>query len=145
MRINEEGLDLIKSCEGLRLVSYPDVTGIWTIGYGHTGSDVAEGQAISVQQAADLLIADIARTEHGVTEALEVEVNPNQFSAMVSFAYNVGLGNFQKSSLLRFTNQEKFEEAALSFERWIYAGGHTVSGLIKRRGLEEQLYKKAVT
>lgn len=144
MRTTKEGLDLIKSCEGLRLKAYPDpATGgdPWTIGYGHTGG-VKPTDVITAEKAEELLLQDILKFEKGVSSLLKTNITDNQFSALVSFAFNLGLGNLQTSTLLKLLNSGKFKEAADQFPRWNKANGKEMAGLTKRRNLEKQLFLK---
>ena len=99
------GQTLIKKFEGLRLTAYQDMVGVWAIGYGHTGPDVKPGLTITQQQADQLLINDLVRFNNGVNALVTVKLNQNQFDALVSFSYNLGLGSLQNSTLLRLLNQ----------------------------------------
>ena len=144
MKINEAGLDLIKRNEGCKLFAYQDMIGVWTIGFGHTGKDVTRGLTITDDQAEVLLLKDLERFESGVSDLLEVDVNENQFSALVSFAYNLGLGNLARSGLLKNVNKEDFKNAANSFLLWNKAGGHVVEGLTRRREEEKELFLTTV-
>lgn len=142
-QINSRGLDLIKYSEGLRLNAYPDPgTGgdPWTIGYGHTGPEVKKGMSITEAQAEALLRKDLDNTEAGITAAVNVPLNDNQFSALVSFAFNVGLGNLRSSTLLKLLNQGKYDEAAGEFNKWRKAAGKVLPGLVKRRQDETDLF-----
>ncbi|AXE34815.1 lysozyme [Chromobacterium phragmitis] len=141
MHINAAGLNLIKQFEGLRLIAYQDAVGIWTIGYGHTGPDVAPGKTITQLQADQLLQNDLARFESGVSNLVKVPLNANQFSALVSFSYNLGLGNLQNSTLLRLLNQRDYAGAAGQFPRWDKAGGRVLPGLSRRRLAEQALFQ----
>ncbi|AXE29444.1 muraminidase [Chromobacterium phragmitis] len=141
MHINAAGLSLIKQFEGLRLIAYQDAVGIWTIGYGHTGPDVAPGKAITQPQADQLLQNDLARFESGVSNLVKVPLNANQFSALVSFSYNLGLGNLQSSTLLRLLNQRDYAGAAGQFPHWDKAGGRVLPGLSRRRLAEQALFQ----
>lgn len=141
MKINEAGLNLIKSFEGLKLKAYKCPAGIWTIGYGSTGKDVVEGLQWTQAQAEERLKADIAKFEEGVSKALLLPATSNQFSAMVCFAYNVGLGNFRSSTLLRCFNKHNADGAALEFMKWTKAGGVELPGLVRRRKAESDLFK----
>lgn len=140
--VNTNTITLIKSCEGCYLHSYRDPVGVWTIGYGHTGSDVHPSQTISQQKADQLLYNDLAKFEDGVDDLLDENTNTtdNQFGAMVSLAYNVGLGNFEKSSVLRYHNEGKNWLAAEAFLLFNKAGGRILPGLVRRRELERRLY-----
>lgn len=136
MRISERGLDLIKSFESLRLHAYPDPgTGgdPWTIGYGHTGPEVHRGQVITEHEADRLLESDSLRFEKGVGELLTVPATQGQFDALVSFAFNVGLGNLKSSTLLRLFNAGDKGAAAEQFLRWNKAAGKVMPGLTNRR------------
>ena len=143
MKTNQSGLNLIKSFEGLRLQAYKCPAGVWTIGYGHTGR-VVPGQIIDPKTAEQLLILDVERFEVGVEQLVDVPLNSNQFSALVSFAFNVGTGALAKSTLLRYLNKAKYYEAALQFSRWTRGGGVILPGLVRRREAEKNLFLKPV-
>lgn len=138
--INDAGLALIKQFEGCRLQAYKDVIGVLTIGYGHTGGDVFEGQEISQDGADGLLRADLCKFERGVSDLVDNEISSNQFSALVCFAYNVGLNNLKHSTLLAKTNAGDFDGAAQEFVKWDHAGGKVMDGLLRRREAERDLY-----
>lgn len=143
MKINEDGLDLIKSFEGCELKAYKDIVGILTIGYGHTGADVKENQTISQAEAEEILKEDLERFEKGVTDLCKlVPLNENQFSALVCFTFNVGLGAFKSSTMLKLLNAKEYAKAADQFPRWNKAGGKEVAGLTRRREAERQLFLK---
>jgi len=137
---SEQGLALTRRFEGLRLESYQDVAGVWTIGYGHTGPEVKAGQKISDLEAEALLRKDVsgavACVNHGVTMA----VTQNQFDAMVDFCFNVGCRNFSQSTLLRKLNLGDTAGAAAQFLLWVNAGGKPVEGLRRRRAAERVLF-----
>jgi lysozyme len=139
-KLNQAGLDLIKSFEGLSLTAYDDGTGVLTIGYGHTGSDVYSGEHITQQQAEDLLKKDLQTFETGVQKLVTVPLNPNQFAALVSFAYNVGLSALSGSTLLSLLNQGNYPGAADEFPKWDRAGGQELPGLLRRREAERSLF-----
>lgn len=138
--MNKAGLDLLKSFEGCKLKAYKDIVGVWTIGYGHTGADVKPGMTITQVQAEELLDKDLEKFEDGVDVLLQVNVNENQFAALVCFAYNCGLGNLKQSTLLRCINKHNSEQAANEFLRWNKAGGVEVPGLTRRRKAERELF-----
>lgn len=143
LRTNQEGVDLIRSCEGLRLEAYPDPgTGgaPWTIGYGHTGRDVSPGMTIDEETAEAFLLGDIGRAEAGVCDLVNVDLTGNQLSALVSFAYNVGVGRLQSSTLLRMVNAGDVAGAAGQFQRWTRANGREMPGLVARRAAERALF-----
>ncbi len=136
---------MIERDEGDRLTSYPDpATGgePWTIGYGHTGPDVTPGLTITQAQAEMFLASDLLRFQDGVKEhvASAPGTSDNQFSAMVSLSYNIGLGNFAKSSVLRFHNAGQTQQAADAFLLWDKAAGQVMAGLVRRRRQEREAY-----
>lgn len=143
MNISQNGINLIKKFEGCRLKAYKSVqTEIYyTIGYGHYGSDVKEGQVITQKEAESLLEKDLRKFVLGVNALLKVPVNQNQFDALVSFAYNCGVGSLQKSNLLQYINKLDFESAANEFDKWVHADGKVLKGLVNRRTVEKELFK----
>ena len=140
MKINDDGFNLIKSFEGCKLKAYQDIVGVWTIGYGHTGSVAGSGVEIDQATADALLCDDLARIEQGVEKRLKVKVNENQFSSLVCLAFNIGLGNFGSSTLLKLLNTGDFKGAADQFLRWNKAKGIVISGLTRRRKAEQSLF-----
>lgn len=142
MKTSPKGIALIKSAGGLRLKAYPDpgTGGLpWTIGYGST-SGVTRHMVITEAQAEQMLAADLVRFEHIVERLVHVPVAQGQFDALVSFTYNVGEGNFTKSTLLRKLNAGDAAGAAEQFTRWVDAGGKVLPGLVKRRAAERSLF-----
>lgn len=132
-----QGLELIKSFEGLRLQRYQDVAGKWTVGYGHLILPTERfDQPINPGTALALLKKDLRRTEQGVNSAVRVPLTQNQFDALVSFAFNLGVGALQKSTLLRLLNLRDYSGAAKQFLVWNRAGGKVVAGLTRRRTAE---------
>jgi lysozyme len=142
MQTNQKGLDLIKSCEGLELKAYQDVVGVWTIGYGHT-KGVKAGMVITAEKAEQMLKEELKEYEEGVERLIKIPLSSNEFSALVSFAYNLGLGNLGSSTLLRLLNKGDKIGASNEFEKWNKAGGKIYPGLVKRRALEKQLFLEA--
>lgn len=148
MKINDAGLSLIKRFEGLELVGYPDPApgnkGLpITIGYGSTrifGRLVKLGEKITLAQAEAQLKLDVQVFENGVMRLVKVPLTPNQFSALVSFAYNVGLGNLQSSTLLKLLNAKQYHLVPAQFLRWNKAAGKVMKGLVNRRQAEAQLF-----
>lgn len=141
MRTNAAGIALIKSFEGVKLVGYKCPAGIPTIGYGHTGPEVKVGMKITQEQADALLANDLRKFEQGVEGFLDgVPASINQFAAMVSLAYNVGLAAFSRSSVLRHHRQGNRDLAAEAFLLWNKANGVVLPGLTRRRKAERELY-----
>ncbi|MGR2663680.1 lysozyme [Chromobacterium haemolyticum] len=143
MKTSDAGITLVKSSEGLKLVAYKCPAGIWTNGYGHTGPDVTPGMVITQAQADALLARDLERFEAGVARLVKVPLNQNQFDALVSFSYNLGLGALQGSTLLRLLNAGDYAGAAAQFPRWNKAGGKELPGLTRRRTAEQSLFQAA--
>lgn len=148
--IHPATLDLIKAFEGLYLEAYQCPAGIWTIGYGHTGirhndGTVFKGRTLKDEaEALALLAQDLQVFEAGVTKLLltraAAEMTPNMFGALVSFAFNCGLGNLQKSTLLQRINSRDWFAAAGEFSKWNRANGKVLRGLTRRRLAEACLF-----
>lgn len=138
-KTNQEGLKLVKSFEGLYLEAYQDPVGVWTIGWGAT-KDVRRGMKITVAQAEKMLQDELEKFEVAVANAVKVSINDNQFSALVSFSYNLGARSLSESTLLKLLNEGKFQEAADQFPRWDKAGGQSLLGLSRRRRAERALF-----
>ena len=163
--INQAGLDLIKSFEGLEdgdpttvnLDPYLDPIGIWTIGWGHAiwvGNDFLRGaknknraaalypNGITRPQAEALLRADLLDACRDIQAMVSRPVTDNQFAALVSFAYNCGPANLKKSTLLRLVNTGDMQGADAEFVKWNKAGGRELPGLTRRRAAEAALFLK---
>jgi lysozyme len=139
-KINAAGIELIKRHEGLRLAAYLCPANVWTIGYGHTG-DVKPEHRITEHQADVLLAYDLERFEQCVSRVTDrVDLTENQFSALVSFAFNVGVEAFNRSTLRKFVLGCDWEGAAREFDKWVHAGGRVLPGLVKRRADERALF-----
>ena len=140
-QINQIGLDLIKSFEGYRDTAYLCPANVWTIGWGTT-KGVRSGQTITPEEAEKFLKRDLKVFEAQVTEMVKVPLTSNQFSALVSFAYNCGTGALKGSTLLKKLNQEDYLGAAEEFLRWNKANGKRLAGLTRRRVAERLLFLK---
>jgi lysozyme len=143
--INERGIALVKRFEGLRLEAYRCPAGKLTIGYGSTGSHVKDGMVITEPEAEALLKRDLARFETGVDAILGgVPTTSDQFSALVSFAFNLGLMALHKSTLMKRHRAGEFALAAEQFRSWNKARVHgqlvPLAGLTARREAERNLY-----
>lgn len=147
MKISQQGLDLIKHFEGLRLDAYQDSVGVWTIGYGSTywpdGRSVRKGDRLASEAEAEALLrTTVADFERGVNRVVKVHVTQNQFDALVSFAFNLGVAALEKSTLIRKLNQIDVIPVANEFSRWTKAGGIELAGLRRRRAAERELFLK---
>jgi lysozyme len=157
MKVSRKGLESIKRHEGSRNRMYKDPVGLPTIGVGHllTRSELTSGkivissqvvhwrEGLTDRQVTDLLAQDIHKFEEAVNKSILVTLNQNQFDALVSLAFNIGEGAFQKSTLLRKLNAKDFGGAADQFLRWIYSAGRKLPGLVTRRKEERALFLSA--
>ncbi|TBL46386.1 lysozyme [Obesumbacterium proteus] len=144
MRASENGINLIKQFEGCRLTAYQDSVGVWTIGYGWTqpvdGKPVGKGMTITQQKADDLLKQGVVQYEAGVHGLVTVQLNQNQYDALVDFAYNLGVNALKGSTLLKKLNAGDYSGAANEFTKWNKAGGKELAGLTRRREAEKSLF-----
>ena len=142
MKISEKGIEFIIKEEGEVLTAYLCPAKVLTIGVGHTGKDVKPGMKISKEQSRELLKSDLVRFENSVNRSVKVNFAQNQFDALVSFAFNVGTGAFETSTLLKKINASApIDEIEEQFRRWIHAGKKVSLGLKARREREIKLYK----
>jgi len=145
--INQNGLDLVKHFEGLYTDAYICPAGVTTIGYGHTGN-VELGQSITPKEAENILQGDMQKLAVAVEKAIEVELNDNQFAALVSFAFNCGAGNLRASTLCRKLNAGDYDCVPSELGRWVKASDpktgkkRSLAGLVKRRAAEGTLFLK---
>ncbi len=139
MKASEKAYSLIRQFEGLRLTAYQCPAGVWTIGYGHT-SGVVPGMIITKEQAEEFLRQDSEAVEN-IVNAECPGLRQCQFDALVSFVFNVGGGNFRKSTLLEKVKANPDDNSIMDeFLRWVYAKGVALPGLQKRRIAEMRLY-----
>jgi lysozyme len=139
-QIGKAGLDLVKSFEGLKLRAYLCPANVWTIGFGSTGPHVTPGKVITEAQADGLLQDDLDRFEQAVTRLVTVPLTQNQYDALVSFAFNVGISALERSTLLKRVNAKLFDQARAEFGKWNRAGGRPLAGLTRRRAAEAALF-----
>lgn len=141
-----KAFELISKFEGLKLKSYQDLGGIWTIGYGSTknpftGVSVKEGDQITKETAIQWLEKEIESRTDAIKKLIKVPVTSNQLAALTSLAYNIGLGAFYTSTLLRMLNAKApAEDVANHFLKWNKVKGVVSKGLSNRRELERQLF-----
>lgn len=148
-QIDDDGLNLISQWEGLYLTAYhggADRPGLLTIGYGHTDAagppSVTSGMTITKQQAREILLSDLSKCEESVERLVKVPLTDNQFSALVSFVFNVGEGNFSGSTLLKKLNDNDYSSVPSELMKWTRANGVRVQGLVNRRAAEAGLWSK---
>lgn len=142
MRMSENGKRILKNFEGLKLCAYRCTSGIWTIGYGHTGITVKSGDIITEAAANEFFEQDIKFFENAVNTLVTVKLNQNQFDALISFCFNIGVGKdgFAGSTMRKLLNRGEYTAAAEQFMRWVYSGGKISEGLRRRRIKERELF-----
>lgn len=149
MKVTEEGLALIRRFEGFRGTAYRCPAGVWTIGFGHTSQAgppvVHAGLVIGAEEAGRILAADVARVADAVAPLLARAVSAAQFSALVSFAFNVGIDAFRRSSVLRAVNAGRFAAVPAALKLWVKANGRVLPGLVRRRAAEAELFLSDVS
>lgn len=148
MKLSDEGLRLIKSFEGYHTrlkdgscTAYLCPAGVPTLGYGCT-EGIKLGMVWTAEQAEEALRREIAKFENAVTKSVTVDINQNEFDALVSLAYNIGVAGFQRSSILRRLNKGDRKGAAQAFHMWNQGGGRVLPGLVSRRAREAALFLK---
>jgi lysozyme len=137
---SETLVGLVAEFEGFRAKAYRCPAGVWTIGYGET-KGVKPGDVVTEEAAKAQLAKRLDEFQRGVVKSLNgAATTPNQLDAMTSLAYNIGLGAFQKSSVLRYHCSRCHREAAEAFGLWVKAAGKKLPGLVRRRAAEARLY-----
>lgn len=145
MKMSAQGLAMLQTFEGCKLLAYRDGGGVWTIGFGHTRG-VGEGLSCLQAQADAWLAEDIAPAEQGVARLVQVPLVQGQFDALAFFAFNCGVAALAASTLLRKLNARDYVGAADEFPRWVRdAQGNVEPGLVARRAQERALFLQGVT
>lgn len=139
MKTSQKGLDLIKRFEGVVLKAYQDSVGVWTIGYGHT-KNVSPGMIITMAQANTFLAEDVAVHASGIGKYVTVPLTQNQFDALASFHFNLGVDILKGSDLLAYINSKQWEAAATEMKKYVHAGSQVLPGLVNRRNAEVALF-----
>jgi len=147
MNINEEGLQIIKDFEGFSSSVYLCPANRWTIGYGSTWDKnrkpvTKDHPDVSEKQAEKLLMQEVHHSEYAIDKLLSCELTENMYSAICSFVYNVGSGNFQRSTMRMKLNRGDYYGASAEFPKWRKAGGRILKGLVKRRAVERELFDR---
>jgi len=142
MKISNKGISLIKRFEELRLKAYKCPAGVWTVGWGHTGEDVKKGMEISEEDAEKFLALDLIEPEEFLNELIDggIELTQDQFDALCSFIFNIGINAFKESTMLKYIKVGYPKKAAEEFDRWVYAKKKKLPGLIRRRAAEKKLF-----
>ena len=148
MNVSREGIELVKKYEGFRSKPYLDAVAVATIGYGTTvypsGKKVTMRDPAVTEAEATFLLTTMIEKQYGkaVNDLVVPEIGQHMFDALVSFTYNLGVGNLKSSTLLKKVNALDFGGAAEEFKKWNKAGGKVLSGLTKRRADEEAMFRK---
>jgi len=156
--VSKECIEMIKHHEGVRLKPYRCPALLWTVGVGHVidpshigvklderkSLPIPQGwdRTLSMEEVNDILASDLRRFEKGVLRLCPNGLTQHRFDALVSFSFNVGLGNLQRSSIRMKHNRGDYEGAADAFMAWTKAGGKVLKGLVTRRTDEMNLYNK---
>lgn len=147
MKASQNAIELIKHFEGCKLQAYKCPAGIWTIGYGSThyesGANIKQGDTITHERAEELLKFDIRKFEVGLDKIVKSAINQNQYDALLSFSYNLGLGNLEQSRLLSRVNKDPSDIwIEREFEKWCNVNQFPMPGLLRRRRSEYWLYSR---
>lgn len=152
MKTSKKGIALIEEFESCmrkigpdKFKAYIDPVGVLTIGWGHTnsvGRRFTRNTVWTQQECDDALAFDLADAEASVNKLVKVMLTQSEFDALVSFVYNLGAGNFRKSTLLRKINANDLRGAAIEFMKWNRAGGRVLRGLTRRRAAERKLFEE---
>ncbi len=140
LKISEDCIRLIIRFETWQKTAYDDGYGYKTIGVGHTKTKYKKGATITDEEVWRLFVADLKACEAVVEKHVKVALQQHEYDALVSFVFNVGSGNFSKSTLLKLVNQNKKIEAVGQFARWRMSAGKVSNGLIRRRSDEAKMF-----
>jgi len=144
LKISKEGLSLIRRFEGFSPMPYVCPAGVLTIGYGHVVQDkdvIGRGARITEAEAEQLLLRDLKKVASAIDEFVAVPLSQGQFDALSSFIYNVGIGAFARSTLLKHVNKGQWGKALAEFPRWNKARNKVLPGLVRRRAAEMELFE----
>ena len=140
MNISNVGINLIKSYEKLRLKKYLDSGGNWTVGWGHKIRQGEKLDEITEEQAEKIFMEDIKELENNINKLIKVNLSQLMYDAIGSLVFNIGIGNFKTSTILKLLNEGRFLQASKEFTRWVYCNKVILEGLIRRRTEELILY-----
>ena len=146
MKVNQEGLDIIKHFEGYSSTVYADPIGIPTIGFGSIWDKegnrlTMDHEPITEQEGEFLLVRELKHVESAIARLIRVELTENQFSAIASLTFNIGSGRLKSSTLRAKINREDYSGASAEFPKWRRAGGRILKGLVRRRKAERELFE----
>ena len=146
MKVNQEGLDIIKHFEGYSSTVYADPIGIPTIGFGSIWDKegnclTMDHEPITEQEGEFLLVRELKHVESAIARLIRVELTENQFSAIASLTFNIGSGRLKSSTLRAKINRGDYSGASAEFPKWRRAGGRILKGLVRRRKAERELFE----
>ncbi len=130
---------MIATFEGVEHKPYKDVVNITTVCYGHTGNDIIYGKTYTEAECLALLEKDLNKVRSGIDPLIKVDISDETRAALYSFTYNVGVGAFSRSTLLKKLNSGDIDGACNELRRWTYAGGKQWKGLVTRREIEREI------
>lgn len=142
--VTDRLMDFVKECEGLRTEAYRCPGGVWTVGYGHTGSDVRAGTKVTPEEASRLLHDDLQRTGNAIMALAKrnsCQLTQPQTDALTSLAFNIGVNALSNSTLWKKACANPLDPSIEhEFNRWVHSKGKKLQGLIKRRQREYEMY-----
>lgn len=144
MKTSSEGISFIESWEKFSPIPYPDAGGRMTIGFGHLIQPGESTDPITIDEGTDLLHCDLICSEDVVNDAVNVFLSQSEFDALVSLCFNIGIGAFKNSTLVKLINGSNLPAAAQQFTRWDHINGQVSSGLLHRRQAEELIFTQGV-
>ena len=144
MKTSRTAITLMEELEGFRSTLYKDAGGKATVGFGHLVKPGESFTRITFKEGEDLLARDLQAVENAINSLVAVPLTQNQFDALASLVFNIGSGNFAKSTLLKRLNVRKYSEAAEQFTRWVMVNGKPLPGLVRRRKIERALFLKTI-
>ncbi|MCC3705212.1 lysozyme [Rouxiella badensis] len=130
---------MIPTLEGVKYKPYQDVVGVWTVCYGHTGSDIVRSKTYTEAECKAMLNKDLQPFARSVDKSVKVPATEYQKAALITFSYNVGISAFEKSTLLKDLNAGRYKQSCEGLKKWTYAGGKQWQGLINRREVEREV------
>lgn len=137
----ERAKALTRQSEGFSPTAYQDPGGVWTIGYGQTGSVAKQGSTCTREQAEQWLDQNYQTIVRQIRQVVTVDLNDNQLGALCDFVYNLGIGNLKSSTLLAMLNMGDYDGACDQLSRWVYQNKVKLNGLVTRRQREQQLWQ----
>ncbi|WP_039904868.1 lysozyme [Acetobacter tropicalis] len=140
MDIPETLVELVAEFEGFKAEAYQDIGGVWTCGYGTTGPDIHKGTTFTKEEALQRLSETLQSIWNQIEQKTSIALTSKQMEALSSFAYNLGTSALFKSTLWKYLEEGEIEQAAQEFPKWSHVNGKVITGLLKRRVKEQELF-----